>query len=225
MKSGLSGDKSRWNELRCILCEGEALEYYYGDNSGRVYLRCPDCGLVFVPPEMRPGPEEELCRYRMHRNSPDDRGYRSFLERLAGPLDSLLAGGSRGLDFGSGPMPVLSGILADRGHVMALYDPFFARGPSVFDREYDFITATEVLEHLHEPGRELERLWSVLRYGGYLGIMTEPLPGRDAFAGWHYRRDITHVTFYSEKTFRWLCDKFKAEKAYRKNNVLILKKI
>ena len=69
--------------------------------------------------------------------------------------------------------------------------------------EYDFITATEVVEHLHHPGVELARLWSLLRPGGCLGVMTKLVRDPDAFAGWHYKNDPTHVCFFSEHTWQW----------------------
>ena len=46
---------------------------------------------------------------------------------------------------------------------MSLYDPFFFPDRTRLSRRYDFITATEVVEHLHRPGEELERLWAMLR--------------------------------------------------------------
>ncbi len=71
-------------------------------------------------------------------------------------------------------------------------------------RQYDFITATEVVEHLASPGRELARLWSLLEPGGWLGVMTKLARDREAFAGWHYKNDPTHVSFFSHATFYWL---------------------
>jgi 2-polyprenyl-3-methyl-5-hydroxy-6-metoxy-1,4-benzoquinol methylase len=67
-------------------------------------------------------------------------------------------------------------MLAEAGFEMSLYDPQFAPDRSVLTREGDFITATEVLEHLHRPAAELERLWSLLRPGGWLAVMTRRVP-------------------------------------------------
>jgi len=97
-------------------------------------------------------------------------------------------------------------------------------------RLYDFITATEVAEHLSDAGRELRRLWGHVRpQGGILavqtsrtdGIIRRPLvssaavsssacapaattPDAVAFAQWHYIRDPTHVTFFHAASFRYL---------------------
>lgn len=209
---------------RCILCGDPGIRLYHRGRSGREYLRCPSCGLVFVPPGQRPGPAEEFDRYERHQNSPDNQGYTGFLNRLVSPLDSRLEPGSTGLDFGSGPVPVLSQILTARGYQMNIYDPFYAADRSVFERDYDFITAVEVLEHLFDPGRELDNLWNCLRKGGYLGIMTEPVPGRREFAEWYYKDDITHVTFFSEKTFVWLARHWGGLLKYVRDNVIIFNK-
>jgi 2-polyprenyl-3-methyl-5-hydroxy-6-metoxy-1,4-benzoquinol methylase len=76
---------------------------------------------------------------------------------------------------------------------------------------YDFITASEVVEHLHHPRFELERLWSALRPRGILGIMTKRVRDQHAFANWHYKNDPTHVIFFSEATFVWLSRYWSAE--------------
>lgn len=87
---------------------------------------------------------------------------------------------------------------------MRLYDVFYAPDPTVWYHQYDFITCTEVVEHLHSPGRELRRLFDVLMPGGWLGVMTKRVIDREAFTDWHYIRDLTHVCFFSEHTLRWV---------------------
>jgi 2-polyprenyl-3-methyl-5-hydroxy-6-metoxy-1,4-benzoquinol methylase len=113
----------------------------------------------------------------------------------------------------------------EQGHSMQIYDPFYANDPRVFDTTYDFITSTEVAEHLHNPAKEFERLWNCLRPGGYLGIMTKrAVKDRDFFADWHYRLDYTHVTFYTEDTFRWMAQNWGALVTFEGNNVAIFQK-
>ena len=52
------------------------------------------------------------------------------------------------------------------------------------------------------------RSWRGLRHrvrcGGFLAIMTCFQTDDDRFAGWHYRKDPTHIVFYREATFRYL---------------------
>jgi SAM-dependent methyltransferase len=178
----------------------------FWQDRGRDYYRCRRCCLVFVPPHQYLSAAEERAQYELHRNAPDDSGYRRFLGRLYEPLQPRLAAHSHGLDFGCGPGPTLSVMFAEAGHRVELYDPFFAPDRSVLTRCYDFITATEVVEHLHRPGDELHRLWRLLRPGGYLGVMTKLVSDREAFSRWHYKNDPTHVSFFSRPTFQWLAD-------------------
>ena len=147
--------------------------------------------------------ESELAQYRLHRNHVDDPRYRAFLSRMLDALVQRLPPGARGLDFGCGPGPALAHMLREAGFPVALYDRFFAPHEDVFDASYDFITATEVVEHLHRPGRELERLWQMLPPQGWLGIMTKLVREPTEFARWHYKNDPTHVCFFSTATWRW----------------------
>lgn len=126
--------------------------------------------------------------------------------RLTRPLCERLAPGARGLDFGAGPGPTLSVMFEEAGHPMAIYDPFYAPDDSVLEQTYDFITASEVVEHLFAPGETLARLAAMLCPGGWLGLMTKRAGDREAFARWHYILDPTHVAFFSAASFRWLAD-------------------
>ncbi|WP_416139979.1 class I SAM-dependent methyltransferase [Halomonas sp. HK25] len=207
----------------CPLCASDDTACYHRD-ARREYHQCHRCALVFVPPAFRLGPEEERAVYDQHENSPDDPGYRRFLSRLCDPLRERLAPGARGLDFGAGPGPTLSVMFEEAGHPMAIYDPFYALDAGVFEQTYDFITATEVVEHLFEPGRELSRLVGLLRPGGWLGLMTKRVTDRGAFAGWHYILDPTHVAFFSEATFRWLADELGMTVAFPAADVVLLQK-
>ncbi len=194
----------------CPLCRAETEDSFFRDKS-RDYFRCTECCLVFVPPDQFLPAEEEKSRYDLHENHPADPGYRKFLSRICVPVLERLAAGSCGLDFGSGPGPTLSVMFEEAGHTVSLYDRYYANDPSVLEKQYDFITATEVLEHLHAPREELDRLWSCLRPGGILGVMTRLAPDTRSFPQWHYIRDLTHVCFFSCETLEWVAARWKAD--------------
>lgn len=168
--------------------------------------------------------EAEKAQYDFHQNAPDDLRYREFLDRLCKPLATKLQPASQGLDFGCGSGPTLSVMFEERGHRVSLFDSFYFPNFSVFEACYDFITATEVVEHLHRPGLEFSRLWSCLRPGGHFGIMTKRVIDKAAFSRWHYKNDPTHVCFFSESTFRWLASQWQAELEFPAADVAIFTK-
>lgn len=42
-------------------------------------------------------------------------------------------------------------MLEEAGHNMALYDIYYHPDTAVLEKQYDFMTATEVIEHLYHP--------------------------------------------------------------------------
>ncbi len=211
------------SQTSCPLCLAEKVLLFFQDPNCD-YFQCSICSLTFVSPGYFLSAEEEKARYDTHENSPDDPAYRKFLSRLFDPLHPLLTPGSCGLDFGSGPGPTLSLMFEEQGHPMTLYDLFYAPNPTALHQTYDFITATEVLEHLHHPGQDLNRLWDCLKTGGYLGIMTKLTPAKGHFAQWYYKKDPTHVSFFSRSTFEWLAFQWQANLTIIGNDVVIFRK-
>jgi SAM-dependent methyltransferase len=217
---------SHINKHECPLCSNCEVVPFFADKN-RAYLRCLFCELVFVPREYSLTSEDEKAIYDLHQNDAQDLGYRQFLSRLSTPLlEKLEKPGARqrGLDFGCGPGPTLSTFFEEQGHHVDLYDPFYYNDPGVFEKKYDFICATEVVEHLSDPDREFAALFSMLKQGGWLGIMTKLVIDRHAFSNWHYIRDMTHICFYSKSTFNYLADRFKAELSFVANDVILLGK-
>lgn len=189
--------------MRCPLCQQHECPTF-ARADGRHYFRCQRCELTFLHPQQLPAAAAERVHYDLHENDPDDPAYRAFLDRLATPLCKRLKPGSEGLDFGCGPGPAMAKMLAERGHHMAVYDPLFAPDVSALEKQYDFVTCTEVVEHFHQPAKEFALLASLVRPGGMLAIMTSLLHDGIDFHKWHYRRDPTHVCFYRQQTLIWL---------------------
>lgn len=168
--------------------------------------------------------QEEKATYDLHVNDAEDQGYRRFLSRLSVPLLEKIGTQKNGLDFGCGPGPVLSMMFQEQGHQVDLYDPFYFNNPLVFDKKYDFICASEVVEHLKDPEQEFARLFSMLKPGGWLGIMTKRVDDQHAFRRWHYIRDLTHICFYSLKTFRHIGQRYNAEFQFLGDDVALYNK-
>jgi len=209
------------DEPRCPLCTSVGAAFFFKDTR-RAYWRCWRCNLVFVPGRYWLDPKDERATYDLHENHPLDPGYRRFLSRLSAPLLERLSPHQQGLDFGCGPGPALPALLEEHGHRVDLYDPFYYNEPSVFAKTYDFICATEVVEHLRDPGKEFSTLFKMVRRGGWLGIMTKLVIDADAFRTWHYIRDMTHICFYSRSTFEYLAQRLDACLFFLRDDVILL---
>ncbi|WP_237467810.1 class I SAM-dependent methyltransferase [Vibrio stylophorae] len=208
----------------CPLCAHAPTQAYHQDKR-RQYFQCPQCDLVFADPAALLPPEQEQAVYNQHENNPEDLGYRRFLNRVAEPLLARVGNAPKqGLDFGSGPGPTLSVMLAEAGHQMAIYDPYFAADESVLSHQYDFITCTEAIEHFYQPSREWQLLLSMLKPQGWLGLMTKMVTSHAGFVTWHYKNDPTHVSFFSRKTFAYLAERDQLTLEFVGNDVILLRK-
>ncbi len=194
----------------CPLCHSEQLSLFCQDKR-RHYFRCNVCALVSVPPSQHLNAEAEKAQYDKHDNSVADEGYKTFLRRTWDPLKSCLQQGHgpdlsalQGLDFGCGEGAVLSQLAADDGAVMANYDLYYHPDTQVLEGRYDFITMTEVIEHIADAAAIIDKLDTLLKPGGTLAVMTKRVLDADAFSRWHYKNDLTHICFYSDETFLWL---------------------
>ncbi len=208
----------------CPLCGATDHTLYHRDRS-RSYRHCGCCTLVFVPPTAHLQPAAEQAYYDLHENDPADAGYRRFLARLAHPLLKRIAPGARGLDFGCGPGPALAQMLQEAGMHVRLYDRFYVPDKSVWQQQYDFICATEVVEHLQKPSHEFERFFAHLRPGGWLGVMTKRVRNQAAFATWHYITDPTHICFYSRETLQWIAKRWHATIQFPAADVALFQKL
>lgn len=207
----------------CPLCTSDEAAHYSRD-AARDYRQCSVCHLVFVSVDQHLSHEDEKSQYDFHQNDPLDANYRKFLSILAGPMLDRQGAAKSGLDFGSGPGPTLSLMFEEVGHTMKLFDIYYANDASIFDEAYDFITASEVVEHLSNPAKELDRLWHCLKSGGMLGIMTKRVTSKGAFESWHYKNDPTHISFFSEHAFNWLGSKWGTEPEFVSDDVVIFTK-
>ncbi|MCA9034404.1 MAG: class I SAM-dependent methyltransferase [Planctomycetaceae bacterium] len=195
-------------------------------NTSREFYRCEHCGLVHVPKRFFLSADEEFRIYELHENDIFDPGYRGFLNRLFQPIAERTAPDACGLDFGCGPGPALATMFRERGNTMDVFDPFYANHPHVLQRKFDFVTSTEVLEHLHHPWREIQQLWNCVRPGGVMGIMTKRIPKEacDRFSDWFYTIDPTHVAFYADRTFEWLAGKLNGTLELLRSDVAVIRK-
>ena len=204
----------------CPLCRSIKCVTYFSSAKAD-YFKCGNCQLVFAPKEFHLSVDDERARYDSHHNDPNDIKYREFLSKVFEPLSSFLNINDRGLDFGCGPGPTLSVMFEEAGYKVDLFDKFYYPDKSIFNNKYDFITATEVLEHLHNPKKELDMLYSMLSNGGAFAVMTRMLTREIDFSSWFYKDDPTHVAFYSKETMNYLAEKWAADVRFFGSDVAI----
>jgi hypothetical protein len=189
-------------ETSCPLCNAPGPFRTLMDVRKRRHRLCGRCRLIFTETEFLPSPEAEKARYAKHRNGPGDAGYVEFLRQALVPALPHLNPRMRGLDYGCGHEPTLCGLLAAEGLRCENYDCYFF--PDWPAGPFDFLFATEVVEHFSRPGAEWTRLSSLLRPGGILTVMTAPWEELAAFPAWGYASDETHVAFYHRQTLDWI---------------------
>lgn len=207
MSMTISADSAEVQLPLCPVCESGTLQFFQ-EVRDTVYHRCSQCEATVMDSRHWLTEAQERDVYALHDNHPDDPGYRRFLSKVTAPLLQRLEAGSYGLDFGCGPGPALAAMLEDSGMHVSLYDPFFHPDQATLARRYDFVTCTEVVEHLHRPADVFRQLDRLLKPGGWLAVMTCFQTDDSRFANWHYRRDPTHVVFYRETTLAWLASAY-----------------
>lgn len=139
------------------------------------------------------------------------------------------------LDFGCGKFTSFSKILEINFNKSKLnhkivdtnnYDFYYHKNETLLSNtNYNLITSFEVFEHLRNPINELNKIVAILEYDGFLVIETQLLDNiseykfnnsielidveklKNSFGNWWYKNDITHINFYSNRTFEVLANK------------------
>lgn len=192
----------------CPLCHTNdssqpSLHEYHKDCK-RTYMRCDCCDLVSVPDEFLLSSKEEKSIYDLHENNSDDVGYRKFLARAFNPLTEKISNRAIGLDYGCGPGPTISKMGKEMSIRIEDYDLYYFNHPELLQKKYDFVIMTEVIEHVADAVSLLRQLDSLLKPNAILAIMTKRVIKQQKFGNWHYKNDLTHIRFYSLKTFEWI---------------------
>ena len=207
----------------CPVCLGSDTELSHLIE-GKEYFKCNLCGVLFLSPKDRLDPYEEKDRYSQHKNDIYDPQYRKFLSALYRPLTQKLKPDMKGLDYGCGPGPALAEMFREDNYTIDIYDPYFFPDKSLLNKKYDFIACTEAAEHFYEPNKEFMRLDSLLEKGGWLGVMTNFYNDSIDFEDWYYRKDPTHVVFYTEQTLEAIALMMTWSIEIPANNIVLFKK-
>ena len=207
----------------CIVCKSNLTNQYLIVDQ-KTYWKCNTCNVKFLDKDHYIDKKAEKNHYLKHENYIHDKRYQNFLSQLYIPLKKYLSKNDEGLDFGCGHGPALAHMIKSDGFKIDLYDPFFYPNKNIFKKKYNFITCSEVVEHFFNPFKEFKVLDELLKTQGWLGIMTSFFNNKISFKDWHYRRDPTHVVFYSHQTFEFIASEKKWKCYFEGKNIVLMKK-
>ncbi len=215
----------------CPLCASTLPVLFHADcglRQGWDSLHCLRCDLLFRHESSWLSPQAEAAHYRNHKNSFEDAGYRRFLQPVVDAVREVLPRAASGLDYGSGPCPVLASMLEEVGFQVVFHDPFFSPRQDLEKASFDFISCTEVVEHFKNPAHEFGYFYERLRSGGYLFVKTQIRAcelAPETFETWYYRLDPTHIAFYSRKTLNWIASSLGFSSEFLSNTLVRFRKV
>lgn len=194
------------NINKCPVCFSLENQKYSQDKY-RSYFKCSTCELVFVPRNEILSSDQEKNRYDQHDNR-NEGEYLNYLSGIALSILPYIKKNYRGLDFGCGITTALEEVFNKNGILMDSFDLYYHPNQEVWSRHYDFIILSEVIEHLHDPLETMEKLIKLLDLNGKIFIKTKFRNEGIEFSNWYYKRDLTHIQFFNQKSMKILCKKF-----------------
>ena len=211
--------------MKCKICEKNTTILNDIELKKNFY-HCKHCELIFLDEQFYVSIENEKKQYNQHNNSLENEGYVKMFEEY---LDFTLENQNikTALDFGSGPTPVLTELLKRRDLHVDYYDKFYQPQKVYENKSYDLITSTEVFEHLKDPQETLHMLSKHLNANGIISLMTLFHTNKEEdFFKWWYRRDPTHITFFTSKTISIMAKKCGLEVLKTDNRrIIVLQKV
>jgi len=190
----------------CRICDDQSFTFF---SDCRPYYLCKTCSFIFTDSSLSTEETKEHYQSQYVNNFDWSNFAKSLLESLSFSITPRTI-----LDFGSG-----SGKLADEFRTMGFevhnYEPMLH---GVFQTEnylnsYDLVILNEVIEHIVDVLSVFDCVCSLTRPGGLLYVGTlltdaminEPDKFQELFSSWWYKDDQTHVSFFSQLTFEYIC--------------------
>ncbi|MBN2545367.1 MAG: class I SAM-dependent methyltransferase [Spirochaetes bacterium] len=213
--------------MKCKICSNP-VNIINDDKLKKRFYSCAVCEFISLKEEFMVSEAEEKERYLEHNNSIDDPKYlvylKGFIHEAIEPFQKSI---KNALDYGCGPAPVLAQILEEKGIKAEIYDKYFFPDQPYKENTYDLITLTEVIEHLADPVMIFKELTRLLNPGGYICAMTLFHPqNEESFLKWWYKYDITHISFFSLKTMKYIAELVNLEIVKRNDkNICVFRKI
>lgn len=191
--------------MKCTICN-TTTQSFDDLELKKTFYQCPNCELIFLDKKFHVNLQDEKTLYDFHNNSFEDLGYVKMFENFLDFFWKDIKNKTKtALEFGSGPGPVLYELLKRKDLEVDCYDKFYQPNKVYENKKYDLITSTEVFEHLEDPKGVLTLLTSHLNEGGVIALMTLFHTNKQSeFLKWWYRRDPTHITFFTPKSIEEL---------------------
>jgi hypothetical protein len=199
----------------CVLCSSVITSpELIIKNDTRKYHICDECHLIQVKKDFYPSKMEAEKRYLQHKKDAGSNGHITHLRKALQPSAIYIHAADECLDYGCGPVPVLSEIIIrEMSAGCDFYDPYF--GFTIPEKkQYDHIFCLETAEHFLNPKSEFDNIFNRLRPGGHVILMTERYRDLLFFADWYYRRDFTHVVFFHQNTLLYIEQKYEFNRVY-----------
>jgi hypothetical protein len=209
--------------MKCPLCESKQFEFKAEVSKPftRKYYQCKNCELIFSDPKSLLDHDQERQRYLMHENDKREPGYEKFLNRLITPMQSRVDREMKGLDFGSGPYPMLCEMMQEEGFDISAWDPYYLNDRKLLLKKYDYMTCCEVVEHFNHPRESWQEMFKLLKSKFVLGVSTSLYRDDICFSDWHYILDETHISFYTSKTMQVIAKIFSVNFQILENNIIL----
>ena len=195
-------------KMLCRICNSSSSQYY---KDTRVFHKCPQCSLIFTDQTL------DKVSAEKHYKGQWENSNKEHIIALADKLLTIInkyRKPSRILDFGSGSGSITDEFLS-RGIDTTPYEPM-AHGSLAnhnYQNMFDTVIATEVIEHLPNLWDELKNIMGVLTNDGiavFTTLMTNAFidtPNEQfAFRKWWYKDDLTHVSFFCNRSLAKLAE-------------------
>ncbi len=205
--------------MNCTLCQTLLV-----DKADEEYYICSACHGYIKRDDLFFNKEKEKSHYENHNNDVNDTGYQNFTAPVTNTILEHCTTDMLGLDYGCGKGPVISKQLIEKGYQVHLYDPYFYPDTSYLNQKYDYIFSCEVFEHFYNPFEEINKLNAILKVGGLLIVKTHLYNNQTDFKHWYYRKDLTHVSIYTFKTFEYIAEHFGFDIVTLTEKLVVLRK-
>jgi len=210
---------------QCKICNSKTSSFRV-IKSNKLYHKCINCDFIWLDDNFIVSNQIEMERYNLHENTIENTGYvnffKNFINFAVTPYKEQV---KTILDYGCGTEPVLAELLKNEGYKVNYYDLYFHKN-EYKNKNYDMVLSTEVIEHTKSPLKIIKDLLSVITNDGILAIMTLFTPPKEQdFNTWWYKDDITHISFFTENTFKIICSLLECKIISSNNkNIIVLQK-